>query len=49
MDIEQLTEISSKEYNKLKLLFLFDTQEQRISICNKTTVLKGKLYGNQIK
>ena len=49
MDIEQLTEISSKEYNKLKLLFLFDTQEQRINVCNKTSVLKGKLYGTEIK
>ena len=49
MELEDLTEITSQEYSKLKTLFLLDTQEQRISICNKTTVLKGKLYGNQIK
>lgn len=44
-----LTEVSRQEYNSLLVMSLFDTQEQRIKCCNKTEVLKGKLYGNTIK
>lgn len=48
-ELEAITEITSQEYTKLKSLFVLDTQEQRIKICNKTNVLKGKLYGTEIK
>lgn len=43
------TEITRGEYNSLLVMSLLDTQEQRIRTCNKTNVLKGKLYGNTIK
>lgn len=46
---ENLTEVTSKEYNALKVMCLYDNQLQRIQACNKTEVLKGKLYGDQIK
>lgn len=46
---QEHTEITNKEYNSLSVLSLLDTAEQRIKICNKTNVLKGKLYGDQIK
>ena len=42
-------EITSSEYNRMKPVCLYDRQEQRISAYAKTTVLKGKLYGNKIR
>ena len=42
-------EISRQDYNSLLVMSLFDTQEQRIKTCNKSEILKGKLYGSEIK
>ena len=42
-------ELTKSEYDTLYALSLYDTQEQRIKMCNKTSVLKGRLFGNQIK
>lgn len=42
-------EITRQDYNALLVLCLMDTQEQRIKCCNKSTVLKGKLYGVEIR
>lgn len=42
-------EITRGEYNSLLVMCLLDTQEQRIRTCNKTDILKGELYGDQIK
>lgn len=42
-------EITKQEFDVLYALSLYDTQEQRIKMCNKTEVLKGKLYGKEIK
>lgn len=42
-------EITNSEYNRMKPVCLYDRQEQRISAYAKTTVLKGKLYGNKIR
>lgn len=41
-------EITSSEYTNLKMLGLYDRQEQRISVLNKTQILKGKLVGDEI-
>lgn len=42
-------EITSTEYNKMKPISLYDRQEQRINAYSKTNILKGKLYGNEIR
>lgn len=42
-------EITKHEFDALYALSLYDTQEQRIRFCNKTTVLKGRLFGNEIR
>ena len=42
-------EITRKDYNSLLVMSLLDTQEQRIKCCNKSDVLKGKLYGTEIR
>lgn len=42
-------EISRQDYNSLLVMSLLDTQEQRIKTCNKSEILKGKLYGSEIK
>lgn len=44
-----ITEVTSKDYNALRGLSLYDDIVQRIKMCNKSDVLKGKLYGNEIK
>ena len=41
-------EITSSEYTNLKMLGLYDRQEQRIQVLNRTNVLKGKLVGDEI-
>lgn len=41
-------EITSSEYTNLKMLCLYDRQEQRIQVLNRTNVLKGKLVGDEI-
>lgn len=46
---ENVTEITKQDYNALLVMCLLDTQEQRIKTCNKTEILKGKLYGNEIR
>ena len=46
---EGVEEITRSDYNSLLVMCLLDTQEQRIRTCNKTEVLKGNLYGSQIK
>lgn len=46
---ETNTEITKKEYNTLLVMSLYDTQEQRIRCCNKTEILRGKLFGSCIK
>lgn len=46
---ENVDEITRADYNTLLVLCLLDTQEQRIKTCNKSNILKGKLWGNQIK
>ena len=42
-------EITRQEYNSLLVMCLMDTQEQRISCCNKSQILKGKLWGTEIR
>ena len=49
LTLENNIELTSKEFNSLKVMCLLDTQEQRMRVCNKTEVLKGKLYENSIK
>lgn len=46
---ENLDEITRNDYNALLVLSLLDTQEQRIKACNRSTVLQGKLWGNEIR
>lgn len=46
---ETAEEITRSDYNSLLIMGLLDTQEQRIKVCNKTEILKGKLYGDSIK
>lgn len=46
---EGVTEITNKDYNALLVMSLYDTQEQRMSACNKSEVLKGKLWDNEIR
>lgn len=46
---ETAEEITRSDYNSLLVMSLLDTQEQRIKTCNKTEILKGKLYGDSIK
>lgn len=46
---ENVTEITKTDYNALLVMCLMDTQEQRIKCCNKSEVLKGKLFGNEIR
>lgn len=41
-------EVTSSEYTNLKMLSLYDRQEQRIQVLNKTNILKGKLVGEEI-
>lgn len=41
-------EVTSSEYTNLKMLSLYDRQEQRIQVLNKTNILKGKLVGDEI-
>lgn len=41
-------EVTSLEYTNLKMLSLYDRQEQRIQVLNKTNILKGKLVGDEI-
>ena len=41
-------EITSSEYTNLKMLGLYDRQEQKIQVLNRTNVLKGKLVGDEI-
>ena len=48
LTLENNTELNSKEFNSLKVMCLLDTQEQRMRVCNKTEVLKGKLYENKL-
>lgn len=42
-------EITRAEYNSMYAIPLYDTQEQRISSYWKTNVMKGKLYGEEIR
>lgn len=49
LDDNNVTEITSRDYNALLVMSLLDTQEQRIKCCNKSSVLKGKLYGTEIR
>ena len=46
---ENITEITSKDYNALYGLALYDDELTRIKVCNRSEVLKGKLYGNEIR
>lgn len=46
---DTITEITSKDYNALYGMSLYDTELQRIKVCNRSEVLKGKLYGVEIK
>ena len=46
---ETTEEITRSDYNSLLVMSLLDTQEQRIKVCNKTEILKGKLYVDSIK
>lgn len=49
LDGSTAEEITRSDYNSLLVMCILDTQEQRIRCCNKTEILKGKLFGNQIK
>ena len=42
-------ELTKSEFDTLYALSLYDTQEQRIKMCNRTSVLKGRLFGNEIR
>lgn len=46
---EEPTEITVKDYNALYGLPLYDTELQRIKVCNRSEVLKGKLWGKEIR
>jgi hypothetical protein len=46
---KNITEITSKDYNALYGLPLYDDEVTRIKLCNRSEVLKGKLWGNEIK
>ena len=46
---DTITEITSKDYNALYGLALYDDELSRIKVCNRSEVLKGKLYGNEIR
>ena len=46
---ETKEEITRADYNALLPMCLYETQEQRIRACNKSQVLKGRLYGNEIR
>lgn len=46
---DKITEITSKDYNVLYGIALYDDEISRIKICNKSEVLKGKLYGREIR
>lgn len=46
---ETVEEITNKEYNAMYAIPLYDTQEQRMSSYCKTSIMKGKLYGNEIR
>ena len=45
---QDLDEITVQEYNAMYPLCLFDRQEQRMGCYNKTKIMKGKLYGDEI-
>ncbi len=45
---DNLDELDREDYNHLLAMCLYDTQEQRIRCCNKTTILKGNLIGTRI-
>lgn len=49
LDGSTAEEITRSEYNSLLVMSILDTQEQKIRCCNKTEILKGKLYGNEIR
>lgn len=49
LDGSTAEEITRSDYNSLLVMRILDTQEQKIKCCNKTEILKGKLFGNQIK
>lgn len=42
-------ELTKYEFDTLSTLSLYDTQEQRIKMFNKTKVLKGRLFGTEIR
>ena len=46
---EKITEITCKDYNALYGLALYDDEVTRIKVCNRSEVLKGKLWGKEIK
>lgn len=46
---EKITEITCKDYNALYGLALYDDEISRIKVCNRSEILKGKLWGKEIK
>ena len=46
---ENITEITCKDYNALYGLPLYDDELSRIKVCNRSEVLKGKLWGKEIR
>ena len=46
---DEVTEITSKDYNALYGIALYDDEITRIKMCNRSDVLKGKLWGKEIR
>lgn len=42
-------EITTTEYNTLRVIPLYDNVLQKLKAYNKTNILKGKLYGKELK